>query len=465
MTRLLPSRRVSSAWPSALLILCAPVWARSSRLRYRRRSGIRGVSSGRRRGRVPGQSCPLQPDGGGQPVGAVQRCRTAGKAGEQVAQLRPEHRILSERVVRRLELLERGHQRFRHVAATEVPLHPPSTRAVRVEQPGLHGGRPERDVRAIVAGRPRPLDEERDPERVLDRADSGFARSFDAGRHVDGRGRDRHEAHLPRCPEFETTCEDDRYLTGDRGGEALRGAGACPTRMWPAGRVEHDPVDPGSRNARARTRSAAAPARSAGSDAGIWRTFQVRRPTARATSTVSRPASWTTSGSMLVMTAARCSESASAVIATIAGRRSPVPAARAIRARSVASSRDSSRGVPGTTLSPIASAPAATAARTPGRSVTPKILTNGRRATLAGSSGAAPPRRTSAPQQRIRRTGRGPRRRARRRTRERASGRRSRAPGRPFGDDQSIVRHELAEPRGADRRPPRASGDHGCSGR
>ena len=33
MTRVLPSRRVSSAWPSALLILCAPVWARSSRLR------------------------------------------------------------------------------------------------------------------------------------------------------------------------------------------------------------------------------------------------------------------------------------------------------------------------------------------------------------------------------------------------------------------------------------------------
>ena len=33
ITRVLPSRRVSSAWPSTLLILCAPVWARSSRLR------------------------------------------------------------------------------------------------------------------------------------------------------------------------------------------------------------------------------------------------------------------------------------------------------------------------------------------------------------------------------------------------------------------------------------------------
>ena len=33
MTRFLPIRFVSIAWPSALLILCAPVWFRSSRLR------------------------------------------------------------------------------------------------------------------------------------------------------------------------------------------------------------------------------------------------------------------------------------------------------------------------------------------------------------------------------------------------------------------------------------------------
>ena len=32
MTRCLPMRRVSSAWPSTLLILCEPVWVRSSRL-------------------------------------------------------------------------------------------------------------------------------------------------------------------------------------------------------------------------------------------------------------------------------------------------------------------------------------------------------------------------------------------------------------------------------------------------
>src|SRR5205814_1128693 len=45
MTRVLRRRLVSSAWPSALLILWAPVWARSSRLRYRRRRSGAAPSS------------------------------------------------------------------------------------------------------------------------------------------------------------------------------------------------------------------------------------------------------------------------------------------------------------------------------------------------------------------------------------------------------------------------------------
>ena len=36
ITRVLPMRLVSSAWPSTLLILCEPVWLRSSRLRMMR---------------------------------------------------------------------------------------------------------------------------------------------------------------------------------------------------------------------------------------------------------------------------------------------------------------------------------------------------------------------------------------------------------------------------------------------
>jgi hypothetical protein len=52
MSRVFPIRRASSAWPIALLILCAPVWRRSSRLKrifappassVRRRAKKRGV--------------------------------------------------------------------------------------------------------------------------------------------------------------------------------------------------------------------------------------------------------------------------------------------------------------------------------------------------------------------------------------------------------------------------------------
>ena len=86
---------------------------------------------------------------------------------EQVAQLGPEDRVVAERVVGRLELLERGHQRLRHVAATEVALHPPPPGAVGVEQAGMDRRRAERHVGAVVAGGAGPLDEEGDAERVL----------------------------------------------------------------------------------------------------------------------------------------------------------------------------------------------------------------------------------------------------------------------------------------------------------
>ena len=47
MMRRFPMRRASSAWPTVLLILCAPVWFRSSRLSQTRaptRSEKRGAS-------------------------------------------------------------------------------------------------------------------------------------------------------------------------------------------------------------------------------------------------------------------------------------------------------------------------------------------------------------------------------------------------------------------------------------
>ena len=61
MMRVLPMRRASSAWPSALLILCAPVWSRSSRLSQTGRPDRLGepraprrAASGGRRSRAAG---------------------------------------------------------------------------------------------------------------------------------------------------------------------------------------------------------------------------------------------------------------------------------------------------------------------------------------------------------------------------------------------------------------------------
>ena len=77
----------------------------------------------------------------------------------------------------------------------------------------------------------------------------------------------------------------------------------------------------------------------------------------------------------------------STVIATIAGAAVRRGSSRASRASAAASSSVSARGVPATTLSPIASAPARIAASTPASSVMPQIFTVRRRATSAGSSG------------------------------------------------------------------------------
>ena len=126
----------------------------------------------------------------GQAIGTVEGRRAAGELREQLAQLGPEDRVVPEGVVGDLELLERGHQRLGDVAAAEVALHPPPAGAVGIEQAGMDGGRTERDVRAVVAGGPGALDEQRDAERILGRALAGDARALDAGRDVDPDRRD-----------------------------------------------------------------------------------------------------------------------------------------------------------------------------------------------------------------------------------------------------------------------------------
>ena len=101
--------------------------------------------------------------------------------------------------------------------------------------------RTEGEVRAVVAGGPGTLGEERDAERVLGRALTGDPRSLDTGRDIDpGRG---DAAEGPGdAGRGQATGQGDRQLPGDRRGQALGGARPGPARVRPAGRVEVDPL-------------------------------------------------------------------------------------------------------------------------------------------------------------------------------------------------------------------------------
>ena len=152
------------------------------------------------------------------------------------------------------------------------------------------------------------------------------------------------------------------------------------------------------------------------------------------------------------------------MIATISGRCATAVAVRIVRASSAASSSDSSRGVPGTTLSPSASAPARDGrdAHSP-RRATPQILTNGRRATLAGSVGAAPAatnERTDARRVRAAHEGLADQRAVEALRPPAGDGLRALDPG--LGDDHAIVRHERSEAAGTVRVDRRASAGPGC---
>ena len=122
------------------------------------RDGDRGGASrrGRRTGRRRGKPGRFAFHGGGQAIGPVQRRGSAGEALQQVAQVRPEHRVVAQRVVRGLELGEGRHQRLGHVATTEVALHAPAAGGVGVEQAGVDRRRAERGRWAGRRGRPWP---------------------------------------------------------------------------------------------------------------------------------------------------------------------------------------------------------------------------------------------------------------------------------------------------------------------
>ena len=133
------------------------------------------------------------------------------------------------------------------------------------------------------------------------------------------------------------------------------------------------------------------------------------------------------------------------------------------RPASAASSTVRPRGVPGTRLRPIASAPRVAAAMALPASPTPQILTKGRRATFAGSSGGAP----AATNARTVALG----------SVERTSASPTRAPSKPcgsppgdrdgvantrLGDDQPVVGDGRAQTTGPLRIDRRGSGGRGC---
>ncbi len=97
MSRVLPMRRASSAWPMTLLSLCEPVWARSSRLS---------------RTRTPE---PL-----GQPAALGDRRGPAAVVAQQGVELGVERRVGPGVAERTLELDARRHERLGHEAAAEL---------------------------------------------------------------------------------------------------------------------------------------------------------------------------------------------------------------------------------------------------------------------------------------------------------------------------------------------------------
>ena len=145
MMRRLPMRRASSTWPSVLLILCAPVWQRSSRLSSDAAAARLGAHAQR----------------------VAERGRAAGEAGEQAGQLLGEGRVAPGLLPGGRELVERRDQRLGDEAS-----------AVGAEVAGGVGnGHGRRTSRTAVM------------KRDI-RAGSFTPVRLDAARHVDGPGAD-----------------------------------------------------------------------------------------------------------------------------------------------------------------------------------------------------------------------------------------------------------------------------------
>ena len=185
MTRDLPSRRVSSAWPSALLILWAPVWLEVLALEVQPQ--VAGCPTG--------PALQLR----GQPIRPIQRGGTTDEPPTQLPQLRPERGLVPDRSRTPPRARERRHERLGHVSTAELALPPPSTMGVGVEDARDRpaGARTGSAGRSSRAARARLTNIATRTGSLGGRPVPGRER-LDAARRVDADGRDCRGAPRPR---------------------------------------------------------------------------------------------------------------------------------------------------------------------------------------------------------------------------------------------------------------------------
>ena len=213
----------------------------------------------------------------GEVVGAVERRGPAREPGEQLVQLRPEPRVVADRVVRGLELLERADQRLGHVAPAEVALLAPAAEGVDLEQARMHGRRAEGDVGPMPAGVAGALDEEGDRERVLARplARRCAGRSVPEATSTPVAGTARTASATFAGPRPPARVTGTSRATAAASAVSTRSPGAARVRA--AGGVEEDP-----RGARVQERAGAGETTSSARSAAPTRSaFHTGRPDGR----------------------------------------------------------------------------------------------------------------------------------------------------------------------------------------
>ena len=114
-SRVLPIRLASSAWPRTLLILCEPVWLRSSRLSSSRRPSSRA-----------------------EVVALGEDRRPAGVVAQDVVELGAERRVGPRLAERRLQLLARRHERLGHEPPAELAEPPVADGSAQSALVGRH---------------------------------------------------------------------------------------------------------------------------------------------------------------------------------------------------------------------------------------------------------------------------------------------------------------------------------------